>query len=135
MAGVDADGTIRWSTPTGTVDLVVVGGTVVGCPALAAGWANGRDARELWRRGKRLGAVLEWLPAPSHHVVERWWNGSWGTMSRRDVWLRTNGETWQVGVRDGHTEGTLRYPDETRARQQLDLLLSEAGPWRQINTT
>jgi hypothetical protein len=128
---VDAEGVIRWSTPTGTVNLVVVGGTVVACPPDAAPWAADADARELWRRGACEGVDLTWLPAPAHRVVGRWWNGLFGTWTRRDLWLRTNDETWQVGVRDGRAEGTLRFPTEDQARQQLELLLAE-GTWRSL---
>jgi hypothetical protein len=127
-----AEGMVWWSTPAATVGLVVVDGTVVDCPPYAKGWAAGRDVRALWRAGRRQGADLVWIPAPPYRTVEHWWNESWGTMTRRDLWLRTNGWAWQVGWRHGHSEGTLRYPGERDAREQIAALLGEGGPWKQV---
>jgi hypothetical protein len=58
----DASGLIVYSTPRATVGLIVRDGRVVDCPPYARKWAMGRDARELWRDGKRKGAQLVWLP-------------------------------------------------------------------------
>lgn len=51
-----------------TVGLVVAGGVVVDCPPYANGWARGRDARELWRRERRGGADLVWVPGGGERV-------------------------------------------------------------------
>jgi hypothetical protein len=56
-----ADGLVWWSTAAATVGLIVVAGVVVDCPPYARRWAKGRDARELWRDGKRRGVDLHWL--------------------------------------------------------------------------
>lgn len=57
-----ANGLVFYSTPGATVGLVVAGGIVVDCPPYARRWALGKDARDLWRDGKRRGVRLEWLP-------------------------------------------------------------------------
>lgn len=59
-----ASGLIWVSTPAATVGLVVEGGVVVDCPPYARRWAQGRDARQVWRDAVRRGADLVWLPDP-----------------------------------------------------------------------
>jgi len=70
-------------------------------------------------------------------VVEWWWNGSWGRLVRRDVWLLRGDVGWHVRVRAGGAEGrelTMDYDDETRARAQLRRLLSEQPEhWRRLD--
>lgn len=56
-----ADGLLWWSTPSATVGLIVRAGIVVETPPYARRWAHGRDARELWRDGKRRDVDLEWV--------------------------------------------------------------------------
>ena len=65
-----ADGLIFWSTKTATVGLLVRDGVVVDCPPYARNWALNKDARELWREGKRKGVDLQWLKADYLGVVE-----------------------------------------------------------------
>ena len=70
-------------------------------------------------------------------TVEHWWNGTWGRLVRRDVWLRTDGQTWEVEAGRGGMEGrsaVLTYPDEAQARQELSLLLGEYGPWQRLSS-
>ncbi|WP_238005816.1 hypothetical protein KZZ52_41385 [Dactylosporangium sp. AC04546] len=70
-------------------------------------------------------------------TVEHWWNGVWGRLARLDVWLRTDGERWDVWVREGgvdsgrnrHTE----YDDETSARVALADLLDAHHAWRRMD--
>lgn len=57
-----ADGMIWWSARTATVGLIVTDGVVTEAPPYARRWAQGRDARELWRRGVAQGVKLAWLP-------------------------------------------------------------------------
>lgn len=57
-----ADGIIWHSTPKATVGLVVRDGVVVDCPPYARRWAQGADARALWRAAARRGVDLEWIP-------------------------------------------------------------------------
>ncbi|MFI7650520.1 hypothetical protein ACIBTZ_31255 [Micromonospora sp. NPDC049460] len=68
--------------------------------------------------------------------VRRWWNGIWGRLARRDVWLirRTR---WTVVARAGDTETgkVLRWEFETEpeALRMVDRLLRAdgAGQWRE----
>lgn len=57
-------------------------------------------------------------------------------MSRRDIWLRTDGTTWEVEARVGSADddrsAVLNYGTEEDARVELALLLSEHGPWSQL---
>lgn len=68
-------------------------------------------------------------------TVERWWNGTWGRMARRDVWLRTDGQRWDVWVRDGGADGRnehTEYDTEAAARAALVELLEERWDWRRL---
>ena len=57
-----ADGLIVLSTPRYTVGLVIRDARVVLSPPIAYRWAQGRDARQVWRDARRRGADLEWIP-------------------------------------------------------------------------
>lgn len=68
--------------------------------------------------------------------VERWWNGARGRLARRDVWLRTDGERWQVELLVGGVEGHSShwdFSDEAEARGLLRQLVEEEGGWRQLS--
>jgi hypothetical protein len=36
-------------------------------------------------------------------LVGRWWNGRWGRLARRDVWLRRR-TVWEVEARQGEND-------------------------------
>ncbi|MFG2058527.1 hypothetical protein ACGFI9_31335 [Micromonospora sp. NPDC048930] len=69
-------------------------------------------------------------------VVRRWWNGSWGRLTRRDVWL-VRQTRWKVIARAGDTETgrVLRweYETEQEAALMIDRLLraGTGGQWRE----
>ncbi|MFI5490619.1 hypothetical protein [Micromonospora echinaurantiaca] len=71
-------------------------------------------------------------------VVElqgRWWNGVWGRLARRDVWL-TREVRWHVVARAGDSETgqVLRwaFDSEAEARAMVRrLLASGGGQWRE----
>jgi len=71
-------------------------------------------------------------------VMERrkhWWNGTWGRLARRDVYLYEDGGRWWVESRQGGAEGRSRWfehPDEDAALEQVRLLLDGPGSWRQL---
>jgi hypothetical protein len=66
-------------------------------------------------------------------VVEHWWNGHWGKWNRRVVKLRaTDGGAWEVYAMAWDKERVLVYADESAAREQVELLLSEHGPWKKL---
>lgn len=70
-------------------------------------------------------------------TVERWWNGSWGRMSRLDIWLRTDDAGgWDVWVREGGAEGRNRhtvYDTEPEARAALEKLKDPRFDWRRLD--
>lgn len=51
-------------------------------------------------------------------VVERWWNGGWGRLVRRDVELARDGDRWQVTWWSGS--------DRDHAKQQSGLSEADA---------
>lgn len=69
-------------------------------------------------------------------VVRRWWNGVWGRLTRRDVWL-VRETRWTVMARAGDAESgkVLRweFDSEPDALQMVDRLLraDTAGRWRE----
>jgi hypothetical protein len=68
-------------------------------------------------------------------VIHHWWNGTWGRMSRRDVYIRTDDDTFEVEVRLGGSEGrrwrrecpTLQAATDEAARH-----LADDQHWRDI---
>ena len=63
-------------------------------------------------------------------TVGRWWNGSLGTMTRRDVFLRRE-TLWEVEARQGGVEGTsgvFQFTSEDEARQFVERC--KVGPWK-----
>ncbi|MFG2059155.1 hypothetical protein ACGFI9_34575 [Micromonospora sp. NPDC048930] len=62
------DGLIWYSTPHGTVGLVVRAAVVVGCAPYARRRALDRDARQPWNAAERKGINLAWLPEMHPHV-------------------------------------------------------------------
>ncbi len=68
-------------------------------------------------------------------VVRHWWNGSWGRLNRRDVYVRTDGSAWEVEARLGGAEGrvTVRACDgEASAVALATSWLDERFRWQQL---
>nr|BFE64547.1 hypothetical protein GCM10020063_090730 [Dactylosporangium thailandense] len=38
-------------------------------------------------------------------VLHHWWNGSWGRLNRRDVYVRSDGDQFELELRLGGSEG------------------------------
>jgi hypothetical protein len=69
-------------------------------------------------------------------VVAHWWNGTWGRMARRDVYLRT-GQVWQVELREGGAEGRVMvrvFDSEADARAFVDRALAAESGWRELSS-
>ena len=85
-----------------------------------------------------LGLIVERVydPGVVEEVVRRWWNGTWGRLARRDVWLIRQ-TRWQVVARAGDTETgkVLRWtydsPDGAEAMVDRLLRAETAGRWRE----
>jgi hypothetical protein len=67
---------------------------------------------------------------------KHWWNGKWGRLARRDVFLRTDGGRWYVEQRAGGAEGISRhyeYGDEDDAYEAVRGLLVGPDNWRELS--
>ncbi|MEU7802579.1 hypothetical protein AB0B10_25300 [Micromonospora arborensis] len=69
-------------------------------------------------------------------VVGRWWNGSWGRIARRDIWLLLDGRRWCVRGRVGGDDGREvlhEFDDEQTARAMVSRMMgTSAGAWRDL---
>jgi hypothetical protein len=69
--------------------------------------------------------------------VGRWWNGKWGRLARRDIWL-TRETVWHVRARAGDSETGRElhwsYATEAEARAMVDRLMRADRPdeWRDL---
>jgi hypothetical protein len=72
-------------------------------------------------------------------VMERrkhWWNGTWGRLARRDVYLYEDAGHWLVEAREGGAEGRSRwyeFADEDDALGCVNGLLAQPGDWRDVS--
>lgn len=65
-----------------------------------------------------------------------WWNGSWGRLARRDVFLYADAGRWLVQAREGGADGRSlcwTYPAEPDARAQVARLLAVGTGWRSLD--
>lgn len=65
----------------------------------------------------------------------RWWNGVWGRLTRRDIWLARE-VRWHVVARSGDSETgkVLRWDfgTEDEARRMVQhLIRADGGQWRE----
>ena len=70
-------------------------------------------------------------------LIERWWNGRFGRLARRDIWLYKD-TTWRVQSRTGDSDSgrgnTWTYEDEAEARAMVARLLDTGGDgWRNLS--
>ena len=67
---------------------------------------------------------------------KHWWNGRWGRLGRRDVFLRTDGDQWHVEQRAGGVDGVSRYVEfdtEDAAYDAVRALLAGQEDWRELS--
>jgi hypothetical protein len=70
-------------------------------------------------------------------LVGRWWNGKWGRLVRRDIWL-TSESVWHVRARQGDAETgrelQWRCSTEEEARAMVERLMRADQPadWRDL---
>ncbi|GIJ29972.1 hypothetical protein Vqi01_51340 [Micromonospora qiuiae] len=67
---------------------------------------------------------------------KHWWNGKWGRLARRDVFLRVDADRWYVEQRAGGAEGASRfYEHDTldEAEETVRALLQGPHPWRELS--
>jgi hypothetical protein len=69
-------------------------------------------------------------------LVGRWWNAQYGRLARRDIWLTSDGRTWQVRARQGGADGRevpYDFAREYEARAMVDRLRKVVpGRWKDI---
>jgi hypothetical protein len=67
---------------------------------------------------------------------KHWWNGNWGRLARRDVYLRTDGDQWYVEQRAGGVDGVSRWYEFDREEAAYDViraLLAGTDDWRDLS--
>ncbi|MGI5211422.1 hypothetical protein [Plantactinospora sp. CA-290183] len=67
---------------------------------------------------------------------KHWWNGKWGRLARRDVYLRANADQWHVEQRAGGAEGISRFYEfdsEDAAYEAVRGLLVGPDNWRELS--
>jgi hypothetical protein len=65
-----------------------------------------------------------------------WWNGTWGRLVRRDLYIYEDGGTWLVEARLGGGDGRSRwfdYADEDAALERVRDLMTESDDWREVH--
>lgn len=69
-------------------------------------------------------------------VRGRWWNGAWGRMARRDIWLMSDDDRWRVRGRVGGDEGrevNYQFDEEASARAMVERMMkTSVGRWRDL---
>lgn len=92
-----------------------------------------------WERGGEPVAVLDELRREIGYgrgvtVRQHWWNGTFGTLFRIDLWLQEDAGQWSIRVRwSTYPEQTRHYRSEDDARRQLALWMTENGPWKRVD--
>jgi hypothetical protein len=72
-------------------------------------------------------------------VVRRWWNGIWGRLARRDIWLIRQ-TRWLVRARQGDAESGRvlwwHYDTRQQAEAMVERLIQAdgSGSWRELPT-
>jgi hypothetical protein len=67
---------------------------------------------------------------------KHWWNGKWGRLARKDVFLRNDADQWYVEQRAGGAEGISRfyeYDSEDEAYDAIRSLLDGPDEWRPLD--
>jgi len=63
-------------------------------------------------------------------VVASWWNGSFGRLAQRRIWLYTDGKVWRVQARHGDADARVwerDYTSEPDARAVIDAMLARTA--------
>jgi hypothetical protein len=71
-------------------------------------------------------------------LVQRWWNGRFGRLARRDVWLE-QGTVWRVRARQGDGDSPTKawtFTDRAEADVMVQRLLTAQATdeWRDITS-
>jgi hypothetical protein len=66
---------------------------------------------------------------------KQWWNGRWGRIARRDIFIHVDGDAWMVEARDGGADGRHRFLDDETEAAALDIardLMMSSNGWREL---
>ena len=59
---------------------------------------------------------------------KHWWNGKWGRLARRDVFLRVDADRWHVEQRAGGAEGVSQFYEYDSADEaSMEKLAADAA--------
>jgi hypothetical protein len=67
---------------------------------------------------------------------KHFWNGRWGRLARRDLYLREDAGIWVIEDREGGADGRGRYyehHDEDAALDHVRDLLAMGDGWRELS--
>ena len=67
---------------------------------------------------------------------KHWWNGKWGRVARKDVYLRVSGDQWYVEQRAGGSDGAshfFEFDNEDAAVDMIRALLNGPDEWRELS--
>jgi hypothetical protein len=70
-------------------------------------------------------------------VERHWWNGDRGPKARRDVYVRTDGQLWEVVAQVGGAQGRTKVqqcPGRASALILADAWLAGRPGWREMAT-
>jgi len=86
-----------------------------------------------------FGSVQAMRPGLEWRMVARWWNGSFGRLNQRRIWLFTDGRVWRVQARQGDGDARVWERDvasENEARALIDAMLARTprDDWRRLPT-
>jgi hypothetical protein len=66
---------------------------------------------------------------------KHWWNGRWGRIARRDIYVREDGGRWlvehRVGGADGRS-GWFECDDEEAALERVGALMVTGDGWQEF---
>nr|WP_205862557.1 hypothetical protein [Planosporangium thailandense] len=77
-------------------------------------------------------AVLYGQPV---RIERHWWNGNRSSRGRRDVYIRTDGQRWEVEAQTGGTAGRSKVhhcPSRSSAEILADAWLGGRPEWREL---
>jgi hypothetical protein len=68
---------------------------------------------------------------------KHWWNGKWGRLGRKDVYLRVSGDQWYVEQRTGGGDGVSHFFEFDGEDAALDTVRALLGglddEWRELS--
>ena len=70
-------------------------------------------------------------------VKRHWWNGRTEARGRRDVFIRTDGESWEVEARTGGSAGRSKVhecPGRASAEILANAWMGDRSGWQEVDT-